>query len=146
MSRVTFAFTAILLAACGAAMSFAAFRATPAPGETVYTCATEQMKAMGYDLTSHNDREWRVTAQRENPLIRRSDPTFRKALDRLVADADPAEASDGTTLRVSAHTVLEHFNRRGPTFDEIQASEHARASADTLLARCAGSEVAPATP
>ena len=144
MNRAASVFTTILLAACGAAMSFAAFRATPAPGETVYACATEQIKAMGYDLTSHNDREWRVTAQRENPLIRRSEPTFRKALDRIVADADTAESGDGTSLHVSAHTVLEHFNRRGPTFIEIEASEHARASADTLLARCGAEEIAPA--
>lgn len=142
MTRAASLFAAILLAACGAKMSFATFRATSAPGESVYTCATEQIKAMGYDLTSHDDREWRVTAQRENPFIRRSDPTFRKALDRLVADADPAESGDGSTLHVSAHTVLEYFNRRGPTFEEVQVTEPARAAADTLLTRCGADEIA----
>jgi hypothetical protein len=140
MKRAVSSWPWILLTGCGASFSSTAMRTTPVAEGDVYACAVEQIKQMGYETLSHNDRVLRLVATRENPTLRRSDPTFRKGHDRLIVEAHPASEANGATLRVTAQSVLEYFNRRGQTFEEIKASPQAREAADTLLNRCARPE------
>lgn len=137
MNRSVFLWTAPLLAGCGAAMSSTIVRATPSPEETVFACVVEQVKALGYNVSSIDKGDTRLIATQVDRSVHRSDPTFRRGLDQLDADAGGASEGSGTTLRVTAQSFIEYFTRRGPTLEERKASAGAREAAGTLLDRCA---------
>jgi len=134
---------ASLLAVCAlAACSNAPLATTlsapsPIPAPDVFQCARNGLKAIEFDQSSYDVGENRLTARRYDLTARRPDVQFRRLVDRLEIEADPAAGGDAiTTIKVTARTFGEYTTQRGPTEVEERASERARTAAQALIDRC----------
>ena len=134
--------SARLIAVCGlAACSNAPLATTlsapsPAPAPDVFQCARNGLKALEFEQASYDVGENRLTARAYDYESRRPDVQFRRIVDRLEVEAEPAGGDAVTTLKVTAHTFAEYTTQRGPTEVEERASEKARTAAKRLLDRC----------
>ena len=135
--------SARLIAVCGlAACSNAPLATTlsapsPAPAPDVFQCVRNGLKTVEFDQTSYDVGENRLTARAYDYESRRADVQFRRMVDRLEIEADPAAGGDAvTTLRITARTFGEYITQRGSTEVEERASDKARTAAKRLLDRC----------
>ena len=125
-----------MLAACSNAPYATTLTASsPSPAPDVFQCARAQIKAVGFDQSSLDVDEQRLTARRYDETVRRPDVQFRRMIDRLEIEATPG--GDGvTTLEVTPRTFAEYTTQRGPTEEQEKTSERARAAAQTILEKC----------
>jgi hypothetical protein len=108
---------------------------TPAAPETVFTCAKQQLGALGYKQSSVDTDELRVNATKVDLVSRRSDTQFRRIVNKLQVDVSP-EADGQTSLAVVAQTFAEYTTQRGPTEVEENSSEAVKEDAQRLLEAC----------
>lgn len=128
-----------LLAGCSnAPLATTLTAASPSPAPDVFQCARQQLKAVEFDQSSIDVKEHRLNARRYDDVARRPDVQFRRVVDRLEIEADPASGDTVTTLKVIARTFGEYTTQRGPTEVQERTSETARKAAQTLIDRCGG--------
>ena len=126
---------ALVLTACGQALSTSVSVRTSAGPEDTYACVRKQLSELGYKQTSYDATEYRVNATKFDLESRRSDVLFRRIHNKL--DVDIAAEADGqTSIRVLPRTFAEYTTQRGPTEEQEKASELVKADANTLLERC----------
>jgi hypothetical protein len=135
-----------LLAGCagGGSMNTMLTAASPSPVPDVFACARQQVKALDFDQTSLDVKDFRLTAKRYDEKVTRPDVRFHRLVDRLEIEAAPA--ADGgalTKLTVTARTFADVSTHRGPTEEQERPSETVRNAAQKIVERCGG-EVAPA--
>jgi hypothetical protein len=125
-----------LLGACSAGTQWTKLNASPASGPAdVLACAKAKLGGIGYQMTSLNDTEYRLTARKFEVDTHRADPRYRRNIDRL--EVETAAAADGkTALSVIGRSFAEYQTTRGPTEEEQQASEDVRQSAQAIIDAC----------
>ena len=128
--------TLLLLGACGGGTFYTTQSATPAaaPANAI-ECARATLRKLGYQETSFDQTDNRVTARKIDDSVQRPDPQFRRNVDRLEIQAVPA-ADGKTSLTVIAHTFAEFSTQRGPTEQEERASADVKTSAQAVLDAC----------
>ena len=94
-----------------------------------------QLKTLGYQESSFDQDENRVTARKIDNSIQRADPTYRRNIDRLEIAAAPS-AEGKTSLSVVGHSFAEYETHRGPTEQEEQASAGVRQAAQRIVDAC----------
>ncbi len=130
------------LAACGLAACVGGRLATkvsdtsPAPAPDVFECARGQLKTVGFTQSSYDADRLRVTAKKYDESQRRPDTQFRRMVDRLAIEVDPASDGAVSAITVEATTYAEMTTQRGPTEVEEKASATAREAAQTILQKC----------
>src|SRR4051812_22506962 len=96
---------ALAAAACGAnrpiTTSLQANGTAPAPD--AFTCARDQLKALGYTQESYDVDEQRVTAHKYDEKTRRPDTQFRRMVDRIAIDVSPGTGGAVTTIKADAY-------------------------------------------
>jgi hypothetical protein len=94
-------------------------------------------KDLGFQRTMYDEEDLRTSARKENPTISFSNPTFRKAWDRLDVDIGPGSA--GTELEILTVTEAEYFNQTGKVLEPLRPSAEVQQAARKLQAACNGS-------
>jgi len=126
---------ALVLSACGQALSSPVSTRTTAGPDDTYACVKKQLGDLGYKQTSNDVAEHRITATKIDPKSRRPDVQFRRILNKL--DVDVSAAADGqTSIEVLPRTFGEYTTHRGPTEEQEKASDEVKADAQQLLERC----------
>jgi hypothetical protein len=133
---------ALLTVACGPTIATSAKTESKLAPPDAYKCVTKQLDTLGFERTSHDDKELRLTARKQNPKITFSSPQFQKTLDRIEAQA--VAGPHGTELQVKASTVAQYFAQTGLIYNELSPSDDAKRAAQELLRRC--SEPPPPAP
>ena len=88
--------TLLLVGACGGGSYPATLTASPAASPAaVIDCARAKLRPLGYQQTSFDEIEFRVTARKIDNSTHRADPQYRRNVDRLEVQAAPA--ADGKT-------------------------------------------------
>jgi hypothetical protein len=125
-----------LLGACSAGTQWIKLNASPTSGPAdVLACAKTKLGGIGYQLTSLDDTDYRITARKYNTEVHRADPRYRRNIDRLEIEA--AAAADGkTALNVIGRSFAEYDTARGPTEEEQGASPEVRQSAQAIIDAC----------
>lgn len=126
---------AVLLSACGQALSTPVSARTAAGPEDTFGCVRKQLGELGYRQSSIDVAELRINGTKIDPKSRRADTQFRRVLNKLEVDV-AAEADGQTTLKVVPRTFAEYDTHRGPTEEQERASEQVKADAQQLLERC----------
>jgi hypothetical protein len=128
--------TLLLLGACGGGSYPATLTASPATSPTdAIACARTKLNALGYQQTSFDQVELRVTARKIDNKVHRADPQFRRNVDRLEVQATPAAAGN-TSLTVTGRTFAELETHRGPTEEEERASAEVKRSTQAIVDAC----------
>ena len=128
---------ALVSGACaGRTMATSGAATSPRPAPDVYTCVRQQIKTVGFSEQSHDDAELRTTGRKYDEITRRPDVRFRRLVDRLAFDIDPAAGDSATALSVQASTAAEYMTHRGPTEQPERTSETAKRAAQVILERC----------
>ncbi len=126
---------AILLSACGRALSTPVSTRTSAGPEETFACIKKQLTQIGYRQSSIDVTDLRIEATKIDPKSRRPDVQFRRMLEKL--DVKVAAEADGrTSIEVLPRTFAEYTTHRGPTEEQERASEVVKADAQELLNRC----------
>jgi hypothetical protein len=125
-----------LLGACSAGTQWTKLNASPASGPAdVLACAKGKLGGIGYQMTSLDDTEYRLTARKFHVDTRRADPRYRRDVDRL--EIETGAAADGkSSLSVIGRSFAEYETTRGPTEEEQRASEDVRKSAQAVIDAC----------
>lgn len=133
---------ALLLGGCASGSGgLAPVRAVSVPSLSgAIECAREQGKELGFESVQYDEADHLLVLERTDEDVRRSDPTFQRAVDQLTLEPGEGDASRDRPLEVTARTYFEYFTRRGRTRRQREASEGVRAAAGTLIERCAGGE------
>ncbi len=128
--------TLFLVGACGGGSYPATLTASPAasPAEVI-DCARGKLRPLGYQQTSFDEIEFRVTARKIDNSTHRADPQYRRNVDRLEVQAAP-RADGKTSLTVTGRTFAELETHRGPTEEEERASANVKQSSQTILDAC----------
>lgn len=126
----------MLASACGASRS--AVRSAPVGSlSAAIDCALEEGEEMGFEAVSVDRADHRVVLERTDREVRRSDPSFQRAVGQLTAERAEGEPGASTALAVEARTFHEFFDRRGRTRRQRDPSDRILAAADSVLDRCA---------
>lgn len=125
----------MLAAACGASRT--AVRSAPVGSLSgAIDCSLEEGEEMGFEAISVDRPDHRVVLERTDRSVRRSGPSFQRAVGQLTVER--AEGEPGATaLAVEARTFHEFFDRRGRTRRQRDPSDRILAAADSILASCA---------
>jgi hypothetical protein len=128
--------TLLLVGACGGASYPVTLTASPAtsPADAI-TCVRAKLGSLGYQQTSLDETDFRVTARKIDNSVHRADPQFRRNIDRLEVQAAPA-ANGKTSLTVIGRTFAEFETHRGPTEEEQPASADVKRSSQAILDAC----------
>jgi hypothetical protein len=130
-------FGALLLAsACGGGTLYSTLTATPSSGPAdVVACARAKLKQLGYQQTSFDETENRLTVRKIDNSINRPDPQYRRNVERI--EIETAAAADGrTSLKVVGHTIAEYETHRGPTEVEERASANVNQATQAVIESC----------
>jgi hypothetical protein len=127
--------TLLLVGACGGAFYTTQTASPSAAPADVIACARSKLGGLGYQESSFDQTENRVTARRIDTSLHRADPTYRRNVDRLEIEAVPG-ADGKTSLQVVGHTFAEFETHRGPTEQEEQASSNVRQAAQNIVDAC----------
>lgn len=125
----------LLAAACGATRTELRSAPVASLSEGI-TCVIEKGDEIGFEAVSVDRSEQRVVLERNDEEVRRSDPTFQRAVDQLTGRAADRTPGGSPGLAIEVRTFHEFFDRRGRTRRQRDASAAALAAADTLLSRC----------
>lgn len=137
MSRLLPSAIAIGLAACvGGSLATRLTDTSPAPAPDVFECARGQLKAAGFAQSSYDAEMRRVTGRKYDETQRRPDTQFRRMVDRLEVQVDPAASSGLSAIEVEATTFAEMTTQRGPTEVQEKASTTARSAAQSIIEKC----------
>lgn len=133
----------LLAAACGAGRT--AVRSAPVGSLSgAIDCSLEEGEEMGFEALSVDRTDHRVVLERTDRSVRRSDPSFQRAVGQLTVER--AEGEPGASaVAVEARTFHEFFDRRGRTRRQRDPSDRILAAADSILARCASAGASAAT-
>jgi hypothetical protein len=125
-----------LLGACSAGTLWTKLDASPAssPADAI-ACARGRVDTLGYQLTSLDTEENRLTARKYDTTIPRADPRYRRNVDRLEVEAAPS-ADGRTSLKVIGRSAAEYETTRGPTEEEERASAGVRKAAQAIVDAC----------
>ena len=85
-------------------------------------CARAKLETLGYQQTSFDQTDFRLTARKIDNSVHRADPQYRHNIDRVEVQAAPG-ADGKTSLAVTGRTYAEFSTQRGPTEEEEQASK-----------------------
>lgn len=133
------------LAGCaGGSINTVLTGSSPSPTPDAFACVRQQLKALEFDQTSVDVKDYRVTAKKFNTTMRRPDVQFRRMVDRLEILVAPGTGDQVTSLSVTARTFAELTTQRGPTEEQEHTSETARQAAQTILDRCGAPVASPA--
>lgn len=146
MHSLTMLGTLLLVGACGGGRYYTTLTSSPsaAPADVI-ACARTELRALGYQETSFDQNDARVTARKVDNSVQRAEPQYRRNVDRLEIQAAPA--ADGTsTLTVIGHTFAEYSTHRGPTEQEEQASADVKRSSEAILEACGQSDTGAVVP
>jgi hypothetical protein len=126
----------LLVGACGGGTYFTTLTASPSssPPEAI-DCVRAQFRKLGYQQTSFDETDFRVTGRKVDNNVHRADPQYRRNIDRLEVQAAPA-ADGKTSLTVTGRTFAELETHRGPTEQEERASADVQRSSRALLEAC----------
>ena len=127
--------TLLLVGACSGAFYTTQTGSPSAAPADVIACARSKLGGLGYQESSFDETENRVTARRTDNSIHRADPTYRRNIDRLEIEAAPG-ADGKTKLSVVGHTFAEFETHRGPTEQEERASTNVRQAAQSIIDAC----------
>lgn len=127
---------ALLVAACGASRTTVRSAPVASLSEAI-DCTLETGREMGFETISVDRTSHRVVLERTDRSVRRSDPSFQRAIGQLTAERAEGEPGASTALAVEARTFHEFFDRRGRTRRQREPSERLLAAADSVLDRCA---------
>jgi len=120
---------------------------SPNPASDVFACIRQEIKNAGFSQESYDESELRVTAHLYNEKTRRPDVRFRRLIDRISFDVDPASGTSTTTaVTAQASTFVELSTHRGPTEQQERTSETAKDAARSILGRCAPTSAEPRKP
>jgi len=113
-----------------------ALSASPAssPPQAI-ACARAKVDTLGYQLTSFDETDFRLTARKNDYNAHRADPKFRRNVDRLEVEAAPG-ADGNTKLSVIGRTYAEYSTERGPTEVEESASPDVRNASQAVVDIC----------
>jgi hypothetical protein len=128
--------TLFLVGACGGGTYFTTLTAAPSTSPPdVITCARSKLTQAGYQVTSLDQTDNRLTVRKIDNNVQHPDPQFRRNVNRIEVEA--AAGADGkTALTVVSHTFAEYSTQRGPTEVEEKASEDARQAAQAVVQSC----------
>lgn len=127
----------VLLGACAGAGSLpVVLTASPSSSPPdALACAKAKLDTLGYQQTSLDQTDFRLTARKIDNSINRADPQYRRNIDRM--EVVTAAGADGkTTLTITARSYAELETHRGPTEEEERASAGARQSAEAVAQAC----------
>lgn len=134
-SPTAFAVTLLVAGCGGSGFSAIVSAATLTPVPDVFACARAQLPVLGYEQTSINVAEHRVTARRTDESVRRADVKFRRALDELIIEVG-ARPTGETGLTVEAGTFSEYRTQLGFTLEQGPASDGAKGAAQAIMDQC----------
>lgn len=120
---------------CGASRSVSYSAGVDVPGEA-FECVETETGEADFEVEFRNERQGRIVVSRTNESLRRSEPTFQKAVDQLTIDVGSSDSGNGPRLLVTARTFFEYWDRRGRTRRQHDASTQVRDAAQRLLQRC----------
>ena len=127
---------ALVAAACGASRTTVHTAPVASLSEAV-DCSQETGKEMGFDVVAIDRSAHRVVLERPDPSVRRSDPSFQRAVGQLEVLPAEREAGAASPLSVEVRTFHEYRDRRGLTRRQREPSDGILAAADSLLSACA---------
>ncbi len=130
-------FGALLLAsACGGGTFYTTLTATPSSGPAdVVACARSKLKDLGYQQTSFDEMDNRLTVRKIDTSARRADVQFRRNIERI--EVETGAGADGkTALKVVGHTFAEFETQRGPTEVEERASANVTEASEAVIQSC----------
>jgi hypothetical protein len=128
--------TLFLVGACGPGSYPTTLTASPAASPAdVIACARAKLRPLGYEETSFDEMEFRVTARKIDNSTHRADPQYRRNVDRIEVQATPG-ADGKTSLTVTGRTFAELETHRGPTEEEERASADVKQSSQSILDAC----------
>jgi hypothetical protein len=125
---------ALLTVACGRTIAMSSKTESKLAPPDAYKCVTKQLDTLGFERTSHDDKEFRLTARKVNPKITFSSPTFQRTWDQLEAQAVAGPA--GTELQMKASTAAQYFVQTGLVLNELSPSDDVKQAAQELMRRC----------
>ena len=128
--------TLLLVGACGGGTYFTTLTAAPSasPSEAI-ACARSKLRELGYQQTSFDQTDFRLTARKIDNSVQRPLPQFRRNVNRIEIEA--AAGADGkTALTVVGHTFAEFSTQRGPTEEEEKASADVSQAAQAIVQSC----------
>jgi PBP1b-binding outer membrane lipoprotein LpoB len=126
---------AFLLAGCAQKYSTPVTTRTSASPDATFDCIKKQLPLLGYNQTSIDLTERRISATKIDLKSRRSDTQFRRVLNKMEAEVG-AQAGGQTSIEVHPHTFAEYTTQRGPTEVEEKNSQEVSTAAQQLLERC----------
>jgi hypothetical protein len=109
---------------------------SPAPAPDAFECLRKELKSVGFDQTSYDVDELRITARKFDDSQRRPDVQFRRIVDRLEIQVAPGSGDAMSNLTVDAKTFAEYTTHRGPTEEQEKTSTNALSAARTLTQKC----------
>jgi uncharacterized protein (DUF1501 family) len=129
----------LLLGACGGGSFPITLTASPSSSPPdALACVRARLDTLGYQPTSFDQTNLRLTARKIDVKVHRADPQYRRNVDRM--EVQTAPAADGkTSLTVTARSFAEFETHRGPTEQEERASADARQSAQAIVDACGDS-------
>src|SRR5262245_48912024 len=128
--------TLLLVGACGGGTYFTTLTATPSTSPAdVIACARNKLTQAGYQQTSLDPTDNRLTVRKIDYSVQHPDPQFRRNVSRIEVEAG-AGADGKTALTVVSHTFAEYSTQRGPTELEEKASEDSRRAGQAVVESC----------
>jgi hypothetical protein len=128
--------TLLLVGACGGGTFYTTLTAAPSTSPPdVMACAKAKLTQLGYQQTSLDQTDNRLTVRKIDNTVQHPDPQFRRNVNRLEIEA--AAGADGkTALTVVGHTFAEYSTQRGPTEVEERASQDVNQAAQAVVQSC----------
>jgi len=127
---------ALILAACGGGTLYSTGAASSnLTRDDAYTCAQQQLGAMGYRTNVKDDDARRYVGQKNDSTYKESNVKFRRRYSAIELQAQTS-ATGGSDLAVKASTFDEYSTERGITTVETTGSSAVKPDAAALLDRC----------
>lgn len=132
----TFAALLLLLAACSHPYFYTTGAKTLSTPDVAFTCVIAQLDSLGYGRLRHDEIDRWFVGRKEDPTVRESSTTFRKAFNILDVKVHP-DASGESAIEIKAQSVRQYNLQRGLTEEEVAASPEVKADAGRLSQACA---------
>ena len=135
--------TLILVGACGRGSFPVALTASPAAAPTdVIACVRAKLAPLGYQQTSFDQTDFRVTARKVDNSVHRADPQFAATSTGSRSRPPPAPTARRRSPSPAAR-YAEFETQRGPTEEEEKASADVKQARRPSSTPAAGPDPAP---